>query len=77
LAGLSLNFFVHSSATKIYLLADQKVRPALVLLALNETPAIDTITRLPIEMNAGMMLQIENSFTIAPVSRAIIAMTLE
>jgi len=77
LAGLSLNFFVHKDATKVYLLADQKVRPALVLLALNEIPAIDTITRLPLEMNAGMMLRVEDSFTIAPVSRAIIAMTLE
>jgi hypothetical protein len=77
LAGLSLNFFVHKDATKVYLLADQKVRPALVLLALDETPAVDTITRLPLEMNAGMMLRVEDSFTVVPVSRAIIAMTLE
>lgn len=77
LAGFSLNFFVHKDATKVYLLADQKVRPALVLLALNETPAVDTITRKLFGTNAGMMLQIENSFAVVPVSRAIIAMTLE
>lgn len=76
LAGLKMSWHVRSDLTKAYLLADPRVKPTLVLLALSEQPAIDTLTRLPIELNAGLMVRVEHSFTIVPVSRNAISMTI-
>ncbi len=69
LAGLSgeIEIFSRADVTSLYLLSDPNLTPAVVRLALSETPSL-SLAVVP-GMNRSLCLTGENDFTFSPVSR--------